>query len=284
MKTAIMTDSNSGLSNDEAQELGVYLLPMPVIIEGDVYFEGENISSEEFFLAMENGKDVTTSQPSPGDVMDMWEKIFADGYDEVVYIPMSSGLSSSCNSAKGLALDYEGRVFVVDNHRISVTMVLAVKTALQLVEDGKSGQEIQNLLEEQAYDSSIYLAVNTLEYLKKSGRVTAAGAAVASVLNIKPVLTIQGEKLDAFAKAKGMKKAKKMMLSAIEKDIKERFPDFDSKKVIGVAGAGLTEDEKEKWVAEVEEAFPGAEVFYCPLSLSVSAHTGPGAIGIGISV
>ena len=216
--------------------------------------------------------------------MDMWDQILADGYDEVVYIPMSSGLSSSCASAKGLALDYEDKVFVVDNHRISVTMVLAVKTALQLKEEGKSGREIQEILEKQAFDSSIYLAVNTLEYLKKSGRVTAAGAAIASVLNIKPVLTIQGEKLDAFAKAKGMKKAKKMMLAAIAKDVKERFPDFESKKTIGAAGAGLTEEEQEKWMAEIADAFPGAEVFYSPLSLSVCAHTGPGAYGIGISV
>ncbi|HCJ06932.1 MAG: DegV family protein [Lachnospiraceae bacterium] len=284
MKTAIMTDSNTGLSNAQAQELGVYLLPMPVIIDGNVYFEGENLTAEEFFTSLEEGKDVTTSQPSPGDVMDMWDQILADGYDEVVYIPMSSGLSSSCASAKGLALDYEDKVFVVDNHRISVTMVLAVKTAIQLKEEGKTGREIQEILEKQAFDSSIYLAVNTLEYLKKSGRVTAAGAAVAAVLNIKPVLTIQGEKLDAFAKAKGMKKAKKMMLAAIAKDIENRFPDFENKKIIGAAGAGLTEEEKEKWMAEIADAFPGAEVFYSPLSLSVCAHTGPGAYGIGISV
>lgn len=284
MKTAIMTDSNTGLSNAQAQELGVYLLPMPVIIDGNVYFEGENLTAEEFFASLEEGKDVTTSQPSPGDVMDMWDQILADGYDEVVYIPMSSGLSSSCASAKGLALDYEDKVFVVDNHRISVTMVLAVQTALQLKKEGKTGREIQEILEKQAFDSSIYLAVNTLEYLKKSGRVTAAGAAVAAVLNIKPVLTIQGEKLDAFAKAKGMKKAKKIMLAAIAKDIEERFPDFDNKKIIGAAGAGLTEEEKEKWMAEIADAFPGAEVFYSPLSLSVCAHTGPGAYGIGISV
>lgn len=284
MKIAIMTDSNTGLSNAEAQELGVYLLPMPVIIDGNVRFEGQNLTAEEFFQSLEEGKDVTTSQPSPGDVMDMWDQILADGYDEIVYIPMSSGLSSSCESAKGLALDYEDRVYVVDNHRISVTMVLAVKTALRLKEEGKAGLEIKEILEKQAFDSSIYLAVNTLEYLKKSGRVTAAGAAVAAVLNIKPVLTIQGEKLDAFAKAKGMKKAKKMMLNAIAKDVDERFPDFENKKIIGAAGAGLTEEEQEKWMEEIREAFPGAEVFYCPLSLSVCAHTGPGAYGIGISV
>ena len=284
MRIAIMTDSNTGMSNEEAKELGVYLLPMPVIIDGNVYFEGQNLTTEEFFSSLEEGKDVTTSQPSPGDVMDMWNQILADGYDQIVYIPMSSGLSSSCSSARGLALDYEDKVFVVDNHRISVTMVLAVNTAVQLKEEGKSGKEIQDILEEQAFDSSIYLAVNTLEYLKKSGRVTAAGAAVAAVLNIKPVLTIQGEKLDAFAKAKGMKKAKKMMLSAIAKDIETRFPDFENKKIIGAAGAGLTEEEKAKWVEEVRQAFPGAEVFYSPLSLSVCAHTGPGAYGIGISV
>ncbi len=284
MKIAIMTDSNTGLSNAEAQELGVYLLPMPVIIDGNVRFEGQNLTAEEFFQSLEEGKDVTTSQPSPGDVMDMWDQILADGYDEIVYIPMSSGLSSSCESAKGLALDYEDRVYVVDNHRISVTMVLAVKMALRLKEEGKAGLEIKEILEKQAFDSSIYLAVNTLEYLKKSGRVTAAGAAVAAVLNIKPVLTIQGEKLDAFAKAKGMKKAKKMMLNAIAKDVDERFPDFENKKIIGAAGAGLTEEEQEKWMEEIREAFPGAEVFYCPLSLSVCAHTGPGAYGIGISV
>ena len=260
MRIAIMTDSNTGMSNAEAKELGVYLLPMPVIIDGNVYFEGQNLTTEEFFSSLEEGKDVTTSQPSPGDVMDMWDKALEE---------------YRFNDAAQLGYN---------NHRISVTMVLAVKTAVQLKEEGKSGKEIQDILEEQAFDSSIYLAVNTLEYLKKSGRVTAAGATVAAVLNIKPVLTIQGEKLDAFAKAKGMKKAKKLMLSAIAKDIETRFPDFENKKIIGAAGAGLTEEEKAKWVEEVRQAFPGAEVFYSPLSLSVCAHTGPGAYGIGISV
>lgn len=283
MKVAIMTDSNSGLSKKEAEKLGVALLPMPVIIDNETYFEGDNLTAEEFFKSQEEGRDVTTSQPSPGEVIDMWDALLSQGYDEIVYIPMSSGLSSSCVSAIGYAKDYENQVFVVDNHRISVTMLMSVKRAKALADQNKTGAEIQKILEEEAYDSSIYVAVNTLEYLKKSGRVTKTGAAIANVLNLKPVLTIQGEKLDAFSKAKGMKKAKKTMLAAVQKDIEERFADDKDHLMIGAAGAGLSEEEIAQWKEEITVAFPTAEVFYSPLALSVCAHTGLGAYGIGIS-
>ena len=282
MKVAIMTDTNSGLGQAEAKELGLYLLPMPVLIDSECYFEGVNLTQEYFFSCQEADRDVTTSQPSPGDVMEMWEKIFADGYDQLVYLPMSSGLSSSCESAKGLAMEYEGRVFVADNHRISVTLLEAAKSALKMAEAGMSGEEIMKQLEADAYEASIYITVNTLKYLKKSGRVTVAGAALGSALQIKPVLTIQGGKLDAFAKARGMKKAKRIMSESIKKDIAERFGTTPEALTIYLAGAGLTEEEIEEYKAEMALDFPGCRLCYYPLSLSVCAHTGRGALGVAV--
>ena len=206
MKTAVMTDSNSGIKPEEGKKLGIFSLPMPVIIDGEVYFEGKDITQEQFYGDMIAGKNITSSQPSPGDVLDMWDEILNSGYDQVVYVPMSSGLSASCHAATQLAEDYDGRVQVVDDHRISVTMRQSVLEAKWMADNGASALEIKEKLEADAYKSSIYIAVDTLEYLKKGGRVTAAGAAIGAVLNIKPVLTIQGEKLDAFAKVRGMKR------------------------------------------------------------------------------
>lgn len=282
MKVAIMTDTNSGLGQMEAKELGLYLLPMPVLIDSECRFEDVNLTQEEFFACLEADRDVTTSQPSPGDVMDLWERILADGYDQLVYLPMSSGLSSSCASAKGLAQEYEGKVFVADNHRISVTLIEAARSALKMAEEGMSGGEIVKRLEADAYEASIYITVNTLKFLKKSGRVTPAGAALGSALQIKPVLTIQGGKLDAFAKARGMKKAKRIMCESLKKDIHERFQASPEELIIYLAGAGLTEEEIEAYKAEMSLEFPGCRLCYYPLSLSVCAHTGRGALGVAV--
>ena len=285
MKTAVMTDTNSGITKDIAKELGIYVIPMPVIIDEEIYYENDTITEEEFFCALSGDRHITTSQPSPGDVMDLWDQILNEGYDELVYIPMSSGLSNSCAAALGYSQEYDGKVEVIDNHRISVTMYQSVLHARDLALQGASAKEIKTALEDDAYNSSIYLAVNTLEYLKKGGRITPAAALIGSVLSIKPILTIQGEKLDSYAKTRGsMKKAEEKMLSAVQSDIEKRFASLDQTKLhIGAAGAGLTVEQQEEWVNLLRSKFPGADIFYSPLSASISVHTGPGAVGIGIS-
>jgi len=285
MKTAIMTDSNSGISKKEAEKLGVFSLPMPVIIDGVACYEGVDLTQEIFYESLTGGKDVSTSQPSPGEVMGMWDEILAKGYDEIVHIPMSSGLSNSCGSAIGLAADYDGKVVVVDNHRISVTLRESVLEARDLVGEGLSAREIKKELEARAYESVIYIAVDTLEFLKKGGRVTPAAAALGAVLNIKPVLTIKGERLDAFAKVRGMKKGKHKMLEALKHDLQTQFRGVDmSRVVIAGAGAGLSAEEEREWTDTLRETFPQAAVYYNPLSFSIGSHTGPGAVGTAISI
>lgn len=287
MKTAVMTDSNSGITPEEGKKIGIYSLPMPVIIEGDVFYEGKNITQEEYYGAMTSGKNVTTSQPSPGDVMDMWDGILKEGYEQVVYIPMSSGLSASCHAAIQLSEEYDGKVQVVDDHRISVTMRESVLEAKWMANQGMTAEEIKKKLEENAYNSSIYIAVDTLEYLKKGGRVTAAGAAIGAVLNIKPVLTIQGEKLDAFTKVRGMKKAELRMLEAIEEDLNTRFADVDRKQLrLGAAGTFQKQEDADQWYKMVKDTFENEidDIYYDLLSFSIGCHVGPNAIGIGISV
>lgn len=285
MRTAIVTDTNSGITKEIAKEWGIYVIHMPIIINDETFYEGDTISEEDFFTALSSDKQISTSQPSPGDVMDLWDQILDTGYDELVYIPMSSGLSNSCAAATGYAQDYEGKVQVVDNHRISVTMYESVLQARNMAREGASAKEIKDFLEEDAYNSSIYLAVNTLEYLKKGGRVTPAAALLGTVLSIKPILTIQGEKLDSYAKSRGsMKKAQEKMIKAIQSDLEKRFANKDMSKLhIGAAGAGLGKTEQEEWVALLKKRFPDYDIFYSPLSASVSVHTGPGAVGIGIS-
>lgn len=282
MKTAVITDSNSGITKEEAQKLGLFRMPMPVIIDGEVYYEGENLTEAEFFEALKGGKNVTTSQPSPGEVLDLWDRVLSQGYDEIVYIPMSAALSESCNTAKNLAADYGGRVYVVDNRRISVTQKASALDALAMVKKGIPAAQIQKKLNDSAYEASIYVAVDTLEFLKKGGRVTAAGAALGSMFNIKPILSIQGEKLDAFAKVRGMKKCEAKMIEAIRKDIKERFSNDGWKLRLMIAGSDLTEEAIESWRTTVEAAFPGYKVSYDPLALSVSCHIGPGGLGVGV--
>lgn len=287
MKTAVMTDSNSGITPEEGKKIGIYSLPMPVIIEGDVFYEGKNITQEEYYGAMTSGKNVTTSQPSPGDVMDMWDGILKEGYEQVVYIPMSSALSASCHAAIQLSEEYDGKVQVVDDHRISVTMRESVLEAKWMANQGMTAEEIKKKLEENAYNSSIYIAVDTLEYLKKGGRVTAAGAAIGAVLNIKPVLTIQGEKLDAFTKVRGMKKAELKMLEAIEEDLNTRFADVDGKQLrLGAAGTFQKQEDADQWYKMVKDTFENEidDIYYDSLSFSIGCHVGPNAIGIGISV
>lgn len=278
-KTAIMTDTNSGITPEAAAEKGLYLLKMPFLIDGEDHLEYGDISYEEFFRRLDSGADVSTSQPSPASLTDMWDEILKN-HDELVYIPMSSGLSGTCETAKALAADYDGKVFVVDNRRISVTLYMSVYEALRLSENGMSAAEITERLENEADCQSIYVSVNTLEHLKKSGRVTAAGAAIGTVLGIKPVLQIQGGKLDAYKKVRGMKAAQQAMLEGIENDIKDRFA---GKKVeIRTAYSGDRET-GEAWRAEVQQHFPEYNITLDALPISISCHVGGGALGIGLA-
>lgn len=285
MKIAILTDTNSGIYEEEAEKMGIFVMPMPVIIEDETFYEGSNLTEEEFLEALTSGKKVSTSQPAPGDLLDTWDDLLKK-YDQVVYIPMSSGLSHSCSAAMAIAREYEGRVFVIDNHRISVTLRQSVITAKAMAMEEKDADEIKSFLEAEAFRSSIYISVNTLEYLKKGGRITPAAAMIGSVLNIKPVLTIQGEKLDSFAKVRGnMKKCEQRMMEAVKADIQDRFSDVPEKYLhIGTAGAGLSPEGKREWMEMITKAFPKADVYYNPLSASIATHTGPGAVGLGVSV
>jgi DegV family protein with EDD domain len=284
MKTAIMTDSNSGITPEEARSLGIFLMPMPIIVDGTIRFEGEDLTQEEFYESLSGGMDISTSQPSPGDLMDMWDHILDSGYDELVYIPMSSGLSNSCSTAIALSDDYDGKVQIADNHRISVTQRGSVLDACKLADSGASAKEIRTYLEETAYEASIFITVDSLTYLKKGGRITPAVAALGSVLNIKPILSIQGERLDAHAKVRGLKKGKQKMIEALREELDTRFHDFDRSRIqLATAGSGLSPEQAEEWRQTVEDAFQ-ADVIYYPLSLSVGTHTGPGSYGIGLYV
>ena len=275
-KTAIATDSNSGISQEMANRLGISVLPMPFTIDDQLYFEDVTLTQEQFYEKLQSDCTITTSQPAPGDVMDLWDRLL-DKYDEVVYIPMSSGLSNSCETALMLAEDYDGKVFVVNNQRISVTQKRSVLDAIELAKQGRSGAEIRDFLEETKLESSIYITVDTLKYLKQGGRVPPAAAAIGTILNIKPVLQIQGEKLDSFAKARGFRQAKKIMLDAVEKDMRERFA---GQKVHLQAAYTCSEADALEWKQEIEERFPGYQVDPDKLTLSIACHIGPGAIAI----
>ena len=283
MKIAAATDSNSGITQDQAKQLGVHVLPMPFMIDGQMYYEGVDLTHEEFFRRMEEGADITTSQPSPGEVTDFWDKLLEE-YDAVVYIPMSSGLSGSCQTAMLLAEDYEGKVYVVNNQRISVTQRRAAMDAKELAEAGFSGKQIVEILERVKMESSIYITVDTLKYLKKGGRITPAAAALGTLLRIKLVLQIQGEKLDSFSKVRTMKQARATMLSAAEKDLTERYADPKAENTwIFVAHTQNTEL-AEEFAKEIEAQYPAAgEVYQAPLSLSIACHIGPGSLAIAMS-
>ena len=275
-KVAIATDSNSGITQSAAKELGISVIPMPFYINDELYFEDITLTQEQFYEKLQSDCTITTSQPSPADVTDLWDKLLKE-YDQVVYIPMSSGLSNSCETAVMLSGDYEGKVFVVNNQRISVTQKRSVLDAIELSNQGKNGEEIKEILEEMKYESSIYITVDTLKYLKQGGRITPAAAAIGTVLNIKPVLQIQGEKLDSFAKARGFKQGKNIMLDAMEKDINERFK---GQKIHLQADYTCSEEEAMAWKTEIETRFSGYEIDMDKLSLSVACHIGPGAMAI----
>ena len=276
---AIATDSNSGITQAAAREMGIRVLPMPFYINEKLFFEDITLTQEEFYRHLAEDADISTSQPAPGDVTDLWDEMLKT-HDQVVYIPMSSGLSASCETALMLSSDYRGRVFVVDNQRISITQRQSVLDALEMARAGMDGQAIHDVLVRERLESSIYITVDTLKYLKKGGRVTAAGAAIGTVLNIKPVLTIQGAKLDAFAKARGWKSAKKIMLDAMERDIAQRFA---GQEIHLAAAYTCTDEEAKEWKGELEARFPGYEIHMDRLSLSVACHIGAGSMAVGCS-
>lgn len=283
-KIAIMTDSNSGITQKEAAGLGISVLPMPFMINDTTYFEDINLTQDRFYEFLENDAVVSTSQPSPDSLIHMFHKLLAE-YDEVVHIPMSSGLSGSCQTACMLAQEpeFDGKVFVVNNQRISVTQTQSVLDAMELAKKGYDGAQIKKILEEDKFNSSIYIMLDTLFYLKKGGRITPAAAALGTLLKLKPVLQIQGEKLDAFAKARTKSAGKSMMLQAIKNDIENRFGGFDeSAKERVTLHIAYTKDteEAELWKQEVMEAFPGFRLKMAPLSLSVACHIGPGALAL----
>ncbi|RGH20210.1 DegV family protein [Firmicutes bacterium AF12-30] len=279
-RIAIVTDSNSGITQKEGKELGISVIPMPFYINDELYFEDITLTQEEFYQRLDEDADIKTSQPAPGDVLDLWEKLLED-HDEIVHIAMSSGLSSSCATAAMLADDYDGKVQVVDNQRISVTQRQSVADAMKLAEEGKSAKEIKDILEADKLDSGIFIMVDTLKYLKKGGRVTSAGAAIGTVLGIKPVLQIHGEKLDAFAKTRGVKQAKKKMIAAVRKELEERFPDGDFAKHAYLQSAYTKDKEAAlKWKEELMAEFPEMEFHQDPLSLSVACHIGAGALAV----
>ena len=273
----IVTDSNSGITSKEANEWGVTVIPMPFYINGELYYEGLTLNQKEFYKFLEDNLDVNTSQPSPGDVMRTWDEVLKEK-EYIIYIPMSSSLSGTYETAVMLAEEYEGKVFVVNNRRISVTQLQSVKDAINLVKKGKSAKEIKEILEDRQYQASIYIVPDTLDYLKKGGRLTPAVASFAKVLNINPVLQIQGEKLDAFKKVRGRKQAKRAMKEAIADDIKDRFASNSNMRIY--AAYTGSEEVGIEWKGELEEAFPNYDIQIYPLSLSVSCHIGPGAIGI----
>lgn len=275
-RVAIATDSNSGITQKQAKELGIRVLPMPFFINGELFLEDITLTQEEFYKRLLEDADISTSQPSPGDVIDLWDEILEE-YDEIIYIPMSSGLSSSCETAMGLSKDYDGKVHVIDNQRISISQRQSVLDALEMAKKGMSAQEIDDVLMREKLEASIYITVDTLKYLKKGGRVTPAAAAIGTVLNLKPVLQIQGEKLDSFAKVRGWKAAKKTMLEAAAKDLAERFK---GKEMYIHAAYTCSEEEAKAWKGEIEEKFPGYDIHMDKLSLSVSCHIGAGSKAI----
>ena len=275
-KIAIVTDSNSGITQEMGKTMGIHVIPMPFFIDGELFLEDITLTQEEFYKRLGEDSDISTSQPSPGEVMECWDELLKE-YDEIVHIPMSSGLSSTCHAAQSLSQEYEGKVCVVDNQRISVTQKQSVEDAIVLRDAGKSASEIKEILEAEKLQASIYITVDTLKYLKKGGRVTPAAAALGTVLNLKPVLQIQGEKLDAFSKVRGWKAAKRTMLKAIEKDLNDRFADVREDMVLGMAYT-CSKEEAQEWKQEIAEKFPEYEIVEGPLSLSVACHIGPGAM------
>lgn len=281
-RVIVVTDSNSGITQSEAKELGVVVMPMPFYINGQMFYEDIDLTQEQFYQKLKEGGEIKTSMPLVGDVTDKWDELLKE-YDEIVYIPMSSGLSSSCETAYMLSQDYDGKVQVVNNQRISVTMRQSVLDAKMLAEQGKGAEEIKEILEKEKFESSIYIMVDTLEYLKKGGRITPAAAALGTLLRLKPVLQIQGEKLDAFAKARTVKQAKRIMLDAIHKDIETRMGGEVNMDNLHIAAAYTPGEGVEQWLEEIRREFPDKEIVVDPLSLSISCHIGPGALAVTVT-
>ena len=281
-KIAVITDSNAHITPQEAEKLGISVVPMPFMIGDETFYEGITLSREEFYEKIESGANIATSQPSPSDVMKIWDEALKT-HDEVVYIPMSSGLSGSCQSARMLADDYDGKVQVVNNQRISVTQKRSVLDALEMAEMGMSAAEIREELEHVKYESSIYIMLDTLYYLKKGGRITPAAAAVGTLLRIKPVLQIKGERLDAFSKARTMNQGKNIMINAMKHDIETLYGGTDKENVWLYAVHGNVPDQFAEFSQEVRAAFPAFKVQDDVLSLSIACHIGPGALAIACS-
>lgn len=281
MKIAVVTDSNSGITQAQAKEMGITVLPMPFMIDGETYYEDITLTQEQFYQRLKDNSDISTSQPTPDSIMKLWDELLKE-YDQIVHIPMSAGLSGSCATAMMLAGEdeYEGKVFVVDNHRISVTQYQSVKDAMMLADMGMDGAQIKKRLEETAADSVIFVTVDTLKYLKKGGRITPAAAALGTLLRIKPVLIILGEKLDSFAKARTMKQAKTLMMNAIQKELDERLHDSEYKDCHLAIAHSVNEEAALEFKKEVEERFPDADIYLAPLSLSIACHIGPGSLAL----
>ena len=281
-KVAIMTDSNSGITQAEAKEMGITVIPMPFYIDEKMFYEAIDLTQEQFYEKLRSDCEIKTSMPLVGNVTDTWDEVLKE-YDEIVYIPMSSGLSSSCSTAIMLSEDYDGRVEVIDNQRISVTQRQSVLDAMELAAAGKSAAEIKQILMDAKFDSSIYIMLDTLYYLKKGGRITPAAAALGTLLKLKPVLQIQGEKLDAFAKARTSKQGKSIMIETMKKDFAERFNDPEGKEMNLEIAYSYDREAAEAFKEEVQAAFPNNDIIMNPLSLSVSCHIGPGALAIACS-
>lgn len=278
-KIAIVTDSNSGITQAQAKEFGIHVLPMPFMINNETFYEDITLTQQEFYRRLAEGADVITSQPTPDSVMKLWDKLLQD-HDEIVHIPMSSGLSGSCQSAIMLAEDYEGRVAVVNNQRISVTQRQSALDAIKLVERGMDAGQIKDFLEKDKFNSSIYIMLDTLYYLKKGGRITPAAAALGTILRLKPVLQIQGDKLDAFAKARTVSQGKSIMINAIRSDMEKRFGGATSDNIWLQIAYTYDLEAATRLKEEVQEQFPGFEINMDPLSLSVACHIGPGALAV----
>ncbi len=282
--TAIVTDTNSGITPAESEKLGIFAMPMPVLADTQTYYEGKDMTHEKLYAFMREDRDLSTSQPSVGDVMALWDKLLAGGYQEILYIPMSSGLSGSCATATGFAAEYEGKVQVADVHRISVTLRDAVLDAKYFADQGFTALQIKEKLEENAMHSVVYLGVDTLKYFKKNGRATAAAVAVATVLNLKPILITEGGKFDTYAKVRGIKACKERIIDALKKELETRFKDVPHSELrLATASTLETPEEAENWRQQVQAAFPEFDVTYDPLSCSIACHTGIGAVGAGLS-
>ena len=279
---AVVTDSNSGITQAEAKKLGIYVLPMPFMINEETFYEDITLTQEEFYNRLSEGASVITSQPTPDSIMGLWDDLLKE-YEEIVHIPMSSGLSGSCQSAIMLSKEYDNRVQVVNNQRISVTQRQATLDALTLMERGMNAEQIKDFLEADRFNSSIYIMLDTLYYLKKGGRMTPAAAALGTILKLKPVLQIQGEKLDAFAKARTVSQGKSIMINAIKNDMENRFGGVNKETIWLQIAYTYDKEAALKYKEEVQEIFPGFDIHMDPLSLSVACHIGPGALALACS-